>query len=556
MLGQAAREMATPTWAVENRTAVENRMEADGRSAAEDRSEGRSADWRTVDRALRTIARRRAALDAEEARWLREAEALQIWRPLGMVSMIDYLERVLGYAPRTAQDRLRVARALGSLPRLTAALASGELAYSAVRELTRVVTPSTEVAWVEAVQGKNLRQIEDLVAEHRPGDAPDDPPDPQIRNHVARFELAAETFALLRETRIVLDNEHGDHLTDDAFVAALCGAVQDGVSANEPSGRAKFQIAMTVCERCQQGWQEGGGLQVPLDAAAVERAECDAQHIGSIDGDAPERAHQDIPPSVARFVWRRDGGRCRVSGCRSARALELHHLVHRADGGSHEATNIVLVCGSHHVSHHRGVITISGTADQMTVHWPGAPRPSTTGLGAADAPMRAVAGAEACDDAQVTTSATGADTVNDRPVIVGAGGTRDVPPPTMRPLAPTAPRVADRSSAPTTMRVADTTTAPIAPRVADTTTALIASRIIAPTTPRSADRTGAHVGVRGASKLEVVVRCTEAKRALTGLGWKPTIAREAVDAASAALGPEATLERLIFEALRRCPRPA
>jgi hypothetical protein len=28
---------------------------------------------------------------------------------------------------------------------------------------------------------------------------------------------------------------------------------------------------------------------------------CDAQHIGSIDGDDPERAYQDIPPSVARW---------------------------------------------------------------------------------------------------------------------------------------------------------------------------------------------------------------------------------------------------------------
>jgi len=64
-----------------------------------------------VDRALRAISVRRAALDADEARWIREAEALQIWRPLGMVSALDYLERVLGYAPRTAQDRLRVARA-------------------------------------------------------------------------------------------------------------------------------------------------------------------------------------------------------------------------------------------------------------------------------------------------------------------------------------------------------------------------------------------------------------------------------------------------------------
>src|SRR5262245_18455848 len=105
-------------------------------------------DWRTVDRALRDIAARRAALDAEEARWLREAEALQIWRPLGLVSALDYLERVLGYAPRTAQDRLRVARALGALPQLTAALASGQLPISAVRELSRVATPSTEAAWI------------------------------------------------------------------------------------------------------------------------------------------------------------------------------------------------------------------------------------------------------------------------------------------------------------------------------------------------------------------------------------------------------------------------
>src|SRR4051812_33472880 len=163
-------------------------------------------DWKAIDRALRSIRRRRAALDAEEARWLREAEELQIWRPLGMVSMLDYLERAMGYAPRTAQDRLRVARALGSLPRLTRALAAGELAFSAVRELTRVVTPATEGAWIARARGKNLREIEDSVAHRKPGDNPDDPPDPQPRLHVVRFELSAETFALLRQTRGVLDD--------------------------------------------------------------------------------------------------------------------------------------------------------------------------------------------------------------------------------------------------------------------------------------------------------------------------------------------------------------
>src|SRR4051812_45533184 len=188
-----------------------------GRGAPESTGTGGRVDWRTVDRALRTIRQRRAVLDAEEAHWLREAEALQIWRPLGMVSALDYLERVLNYAPRTGQERMRVARALGSLPQLSAALASDQLSFSAVRELTRVATPATEAAWLASAAGKNLRQIEDLVADHRPGDGPEDPPDPQARRHVVRFELAAETFALQRQARTVLNDEHGTNLEDDAF---------------------------------------------------------------------------------------------------------------------------------------------------------------------------------------------------------------------------------------------------------------------------------------------------------------------------------------------------
>jgi len=240
---------------------------------------GDSANWQRVDAALRSIAQRRAALDAEEAGWLREAEACQIWRPLGMVSAIDYMERALGYAPRTAQERLRVARALGALPELTAALTEGELAYSAVRELTRVVTPATEAEWREAAIGKNLRQIEEMVADHQPGDNPNDPGDPEHRMHVVRFELSAETFAALRQARQLLDEEHGSHLCDDELMAAMTGAVLAGSSTTESTGRAKFQIAVTLCERCGQGWQDGAGAKVAIDSSSVERALCAAHRI-------------------------------------------------------------------------------------------------------------------------------------------------------------------------------------------------------------------------------------------------------------------------------------
>ncbi len=66
-------------------------------------------------------------------------------------------------------------------------------------------------------------------------------------------------------------------------------------------------------------------------------------------------------------------------------------------------------------------------------------------------------------------------------------------------------------------------------------------------------KAGAHVGAP--TKLDVAIIRTQSKDALIGLGWKPAIAHAAVAAASAALGADATLEALIFEALRRCPQP-
>ena len=406
------------------------------------REPGATPAWVPVDAALRRIAQRRAALDAEEARWLREAEALQIWRPLGMVNALDYMERVLGYAPRAAQERLRVARSLGELPALTAALARGALPFSAVRELTRVATPATEAAWAEAGAGKNVRQIEELVAGHRPGDLPGDPADPEARTHVVRFELSPETFAALREARSILDVERGANLDDDGFVAMLAGAVLEGgrsrppqaadaeaepaqsPSASDvraPGGRARYQLAVTVCARCKQGWQQGAGALIAIGPAAVERATCDAQHLGSLDAEVPARAYQDISPAVARLVWRRDGGRCQTPGCRSSRGLAIHHVVPRAQGGGHEPANLRLHCSACHQAQHAGTLVISEA--------------------------------------------------------------------------------------------------------------------------------------RGGSSLDRAVVRTQARDGLVGLGWKPGVAREAVDAAVAALAVDATLEQVLRAALQRCPVP-
>jgi hypothetical protein len=565
--------------------------------AQETRTSGRGSpnDWRTVDRALRSIAKRRAALDAEEADWLRKAEAFEIWKRRGAVSMIDYLERVLGYAPRTGQDRLRVARALGALPQLTAALACGDLTFSAVRELSRVATPATEADWRDAAIGKTARDVEELVADHRPGDRPDDPPVPEVRMRAVRFELWPDTFALLRHARTVLDDEHGRHLDDDEFIAALCGAVLDGEVTADPTGRARFQIAVTLCERCRQGWQDGGGVRVPIAADAVERALCDAQHIGSVDGHVAERAYQDIPPSIARLVWHRDGGRCRVPGCRSARHLELHHIVHRADGGTHDAFNLMLCCSACHKSHHAGLLSISGTAERLEVRRldgaSGSAMSRREESGAlVNASMSTPPDQESC--AHVSTSVSAPpDQESCAHVSKSVSAPRGPESCAHVSTSVSAPRGQEISAHVSTMVSARSRSQETGAHVSTSvsappdqeTGAHVSTSVSAP----RGQGTRAHVNASGSTpsrrqescarvrtssdhgimvdppgsagsrdKLSAAVRREEVKAALLGLGWKPAIARAALVEAIAALDVEATFDQLLREALRRCPKPS
>src|ERR1700709_2271494 len=121
---------------------------------------GERRSWQDIDRALRSIAKRRGALDAEEAVLLGAVVRPEIWRPLGKASLLDYLETVLGYGPKAAHERVRVALALDELPMLAEALATGEQSYSAIKELTRIATAKTQAEWLHGGRGQKRAQIE------------------------------------------------------------------------------------------------------------------------------------------------------------------------------------------------------------------------------------------------------------------------------------------------------------------------------------------------------------------------------------------------------------
>jgi hypothetical protein len=258
--------------------------------------EDKQISWQVAHEALSRLARARAAADAEEGRWLLAAQRAAVHVHLGFSSFSEYIERLFGYQPRSLQERLRVAEALEGLPALARALSSGELSWSAVRELTRVAVRDTEREWLEFARGKTLRQLEQVLASRRSGDTPASPPDPAARRHTLRFDVLAETLALMREALSELRRRAGASLDDDAALIELARCVLQGP---REEGRASYQIVLRVCPECGNGQQQAAGGLVPVNPDVIRMAHCDAQHIGRVAGPSPTPAN-DLEPDARR----------------------------------------------------------------------------------------------------------------------------------------------------------------------------------------------------------------------------------------------------------------
>ena len=188
-----------------------------------------AGDGERIHRTLKRIAKARALLDAQEAAALREAQRIRLWEQFGYTCLVDYMERELGYTARSAVERLRVAKAIEALPAVEAALEQGALSFSGARELTRIVTPETQGAWLDAAQDKNVRQIEEMVSGHKAGDLPSDPIDEQLRTKVLRFEVKMDTAALVRDYQKKRAKQLGRLIDDDLLIREVIQLALDRI---------------------------------------------------------------------------------------------------------------------------------------------------------------------------------------------------------------------------------------------------------------------------------------------------------------------------------------
>src|SRR5881394_2096408 len=347
-------------------------------------------EMRALDRLGDEIAELSAHLDAATARLLeliREFDVRDGWNT-GFSSCAAWLAWRVGFAPGAAREHVRVARALGTLPLLSQALARGELSYAKVRELTRVATPETEERLLAVGRAGTAAHVERIVrgwrrmdrkAEAREADRqhagralhvyPEEDGTVRIRGRLAP-EVGALLMQALAAAREALYQRRADQAPEadpptmeqqqaDALALLAESALHHGIDPGAPGER--YQVVVHVDAAVLADPDQAGqsvledGLRVP--AGTSQRLACDASRV-VMRHDAAGRLLEvgartrTIPPALWRALHHRDRG-CRFPGCGRPVAVG-HHIRHWAQGGPTTLSNLALLCRWHHRAVHEG----------------------------------------------------------------------------------------------------------------------------------------------------------------------------------------------------------
>ncbi|MBI1726078.1 MAG: DUF222 domain-containing protein [Candidatus Rokubacteria bacterium] len=373
-----------------------------------------------LDRLGDEIALLSAHLDAASARLLeliREFDSRGGWNS-DFRSCAAWLSWRVGLDPGAARERVRVARALGTLPLLADALARGELSYAKVRALTRVATPETEARLLGVGRAGTAAHVERIVRGWRCVDRRAEARETALRHRrrglrVSQEEdgmvvvrgrlepvvgalliqaLAAAREALYQRARVAEGEDRCGNVSAetpsmaqrqaDALALLAETALHQGLDPGTPGER--YQVVVHV-DASALADPEQPGQSVLEDGARVsaetsQRLACDASRVvmrHDEDGRVVEigARTRTIPPALRRALAHRDRG-CRFPGC-GGRFAEGHHLRHWAHGGPTTLSNLALLCRRHHRSvHEEGFQVARGPDGMLAFRWPdGRPLP-------------------------------------------------------------------------------------------------------------------------------------------------------------------------------------
>ncbi len=234
-------------------------------------------DAEAIERRCAGLARAGGPLRRALAALAGRFQALRGWERIGYPRAGDYAREWLGLSARELSDLSRVDTALRLLPRLEAALVSGELPWTKVRLIARAAKPETEGQWIAFAKRVSVRSLEGYVRAIDTGSveggAADLEEEDEGRRQGVVMELRPETQAKWQFGWRLARRVAGENLDPGGCAEWIAAEVLSALPA-VPEGEQEAPPGLTLEERRSARWAQRSAsprsLQTLFEKAACE----------------------------------------------------------------------------------------------------------------------------------------------------------------------------------------------------------------------------------------------------------------------------------------------
>jgi hypothetical protein len=348
---------------------------------------------------LAELTGQRNAIDGRIVEIVAEIDRDELWGNTGARSVAALVAWKTGCSPANAHTIATVAHRLEDFPRCAEGMQQGRLSLDQIGVIADRAADGSDEHYAELAAVATVSQLRTAIKlEPRPDPDPRPEPARSITKHTdeqygywkiklphleaAKFDAALQSHldALIAQWNndngngSDNDNSNSNAATDprtpwpatiDAFLR-LIETSWDAEATRRPHGQhTTVVVHLDIAQRAA-----ALHLGPLLSQAERQYLTCDAtcevwfQRDGQVIGSG--RSTRVINRRLRRALEHRHPT-CAVPGCGATRGLHAHHIRHWEDGGPTELTNLVLLCPYHHRLHHRGVITITGDAHNLTI---------------------------------------------------------------------------------------------------------------------------------------------------------------------------------------------
>ena len=251
-----------------------------------------------------------------------------IYAELGYGSLFEFCTRHLGLSEGSAHRRISAMRLSRDVPTIKSKLASGELSLS-------------NAAKIEVATRKSKTEKSTVV---------------EACLNLSQKECEVKLFTLVPETKeSIRFTEHLRTFSEDYTEIKLListelkikiDELQNLLSHQNPDKSILKLFEKLVSEELERQQKKRATHHTANQTAKSNNAQVEIKGTYSA---ANRGTRTQIPAQIQKLVWTNANHQCQFEGCESRYQLQIEHRLPVAFGGTHELSNLTLLCRTHNV---------------------------------------------------------------------------------------------------------------------------------------------------------------------------------------------------------------